>query len=286
MQYISERLSKKCRENNLRVGFMMTTNGTIFNNEIAKFIGKFRPSISISIDGPEPIHNKNRKRLNGQGSFSKASATGLLLQAMPIMLFARLTFNAETVNYLSDSIEYLINQGYKIVKPVPDFYSEWDDSALKELELQLLNIFKLQYKYPEVEITILKPYIKPSKKIPCQGAGVYEVNILPDGSLYPCTQVSGISKFKIGDVANGIDAPTLIQQHRDNMAITRDACSDCKYFAYCDSGRCTYVNYRMTGRLDMASKTYCSINRALFLTAEKILGSYGEYVHYLMKGDA
>lgn len=275
MQYIASYIKDKCKAHGLRVGFMFTTNGTILNDDITEFIERFRVSISISIDGPKAIHDKNRKHIDGRGSFDKAHRAGKRLQILPISLIARLTFDAGTVGNLARSIEFLADQGYMVIKPVPNFFAEgWNESSLSQFQEQLLDIVNLEKKYPKTDITILKPYLKRRKVSPCQGAGIHELNIMTDGNLYPCTVVAGNSRFNVGDINNGIDWITLRNQHSANAAIARESCRGCNYFDFCLSARCTYVNYSMTGDLSMTNRAYCRINRILFAFTEQALGKY------------
>ena len=50
-------------------GFNLTTNLTLLNDEIIKFVIKNNVNIMISIDGPEQIQNRNRVFESGKGSF-------------------------------------------------------------------------------------------------------------------------------------------------------------------------------------------------------------------------
>ena len=50
-------------------GFNLTTNLTLLNDEIIKFVIKNNVHIMISIDGPEQIQNRNRVFESGKGSF-------------------------------------------------------------------------------------------------------------------------------------------------------------------------------------------------------------------------
>ena len=50
--------------------FCIVTNGTILNPVLLGVIRKYISSITVSIDGPETIHDFNRIRANGKGSYS------------------------------------------------------------------------------------------------------------------------------------------------------------------------------------------------------------------------
>ena len=49
--------------------YNMTTNATLLDERNIDFIVKHGISVMVSLDGPKQIHNKNRKKIDGSGSF-------------------------------------------------------------------------------------------------------------------------------------------------------------------------------------------------------------------------
>lgn len=67
IDYCKEKLSNK------KVNYNMTTNCTLITKEIATYLASIENYFTtVSIDGPEKIHDKNRIFVNGSGSFKKA----------------------------------------------------------------------------------------------------------------------------------------------------------------------------------------------------------------------
>lgn len=67
INYCKEKLSDK------KVHYNMTTNCTLITEEIATYLASIDSYFTtVSIDGPEHIHDKNRVFVNGNGSFEKA----------------------------------------------------------------------------------------------------------------------------------------------------------------------------------------------------------------------
>lgn len=56
------------------VQFNMTTNGTLITPEIARFLAKNQFDIKVSIDGPQEVHDRYRKKIAGGGSFNEVKA--------------------------------------------------------------------------------------------------------------------------------------------------------------------------------------------------------------------
>lgn len=73
--FLEFKLIEKCMEyskevfNGKRVVFTITTNATILNDEIMKALVDNDVSLTVSLDGPEDIHNLGRVFPNGNGSF-------------------------------------------------------------------------------------------------------------------------------------------------------------------------------------------------------------------------
>ena len=51
------------------VDFVMTTNATLLTEEIIDYLNAHRFGLSISIDGPKSIHDRNRITVGGQGTY-------------------------------------------------------------------------------------------------------------------------------------------------------------------------------------------------------------------------
>ena len=58
------------KANNKQVEFHMTTNGTLLTDEICRYLINHNFYITISLDGDETEHDRNRKFRNGTGTFS------------------------------------------------------------------------------------------------------------------------------------------------------------------------------------------------------------------------
>ena len=71
---------KKCvtyaheRIKNREIGFSMTTNATQISASIASYLSKEKFGISVSIDGPQEVHNQYRRDINGEGSYERTIA--------------------------------------------------------------------------------------------------------------------------------------------------------------------------------------------------------------------
>jgi hypothetical protein len=56
-----------------QVDFVMTTNATLLTDEIVDWLDEHRFGLSISMDGPEAIHDRNRRTVGGKGTYRTVS---------------------------------------------------------------------------------------------------------------------------------------------------------------------------------------------------------------------
>lgn len=70
LKHLVDYIEGQALKRNILVTYSITTNGTILNDEILAWLIKYRIHLKVSIDGDEETHNKNRKRIDGVGSYS------------------------------------------------------------------------------------------------------------------------------------------------------------------------------------------------------------------------
>lgn len=242
--------------------FGVTTNATIMNKEIFNFIVQYIPDITVSLDGSAKIHNYLRPFKNGKGSFKEAlDNSKKLLKSLP-NLRVRMTYNVDSVNELSNGVCNLVDNGFKIIVPAPDLFDKrWNDETLDILKDQILIIKKYLLDKPEITVSICEP-VEIRNNGTCLG-GITHKNIYPDGGLYPCIMVSGISEFKIGTIYEGVDTKK-IQDLLIHNTKTNEECSECNLCNSCNGNRCKLINKLINNSYTQPSPLECEINHILF----------------------
>lgn len=82
------------------VTYSMTTNASLLSDEIIEAMIAHNVAIQISLDGPEDVHNKNRRNRHGEGSYSKVIANlKKIYQKSTEYYHKRVTFNAVLDGY-------------------------------------------------------------------------------------------------------------------------------------------------------------------------------------------
>lgn len=67
----------------VKISYSMQTNGTLITENFVEKAYSYGLKLSLSIDGPKHIHDKNRKMYNGTGSFEKVMKSINILQKCP-----------------------------------------------------------------------------------------------------------------------------------------------------------------------------------------------------------
>lgn len=101
-------LKKECSD--ININYIITTNGTLINDEIAKFFYENNFSVFISLDGDEMIHNSYRKYSNGKGSYEDTIRGVKYLQKYQVNLRALITYNSYNSGKLDYVVKHLITE--------------------------------------------------------------------------------------------------------------------------------------------------------------------------------
>ena len=113
---IQEWTHKKALENKIIVIYSITTNGSIMDAEILKWLVKNKIRIKLSIDGEQAVHDKNRIYIDGKGSYEKIifnlpyfkeyeRQTGLLIQAAHVIThnnYKNILSSVQHLKHISD----------------------------------------------------------------------------------------------------------------------------------------------------------------------------------------
>lgn len=241
------------------VRYSMTTNGTLLTREIVDYLNMNQIECSISIDGHPDIHNMQRKMKNGNGSWDYIEKNlEYALNAMD-SLIARITYSSETVQSLYESVLFLVNRSFKNINLFPDFFDEnWDIQSLECLKQQFLKIKEYDKCMSEVNISTGNYADNLSKGYVGCGGGYNTYSINVTGDVYPCTYSVDYPQFKLGSIFD-IDNYKVIKHVTDHEK--RIDCKGCRYFYLCQSGRCIFLNYKISGEFYRTNGFFCEYQK-------------------------
>lgn len=248
-------------DNPCKVSFSMTTNATLLTKEMIPTLVRF-DSLSVSIDGSEEEHNRNRVNIYGKGTYGKVcNSIALLLEHFP-RLTARMTITPDTYLKVYDNFRSIIDLGIKNVDAELDFTSDrWTNEMIAEYLEGLKRIAKYIKSEERAGISIDSSLIESAaiktKNAACEG-GISSFSITPNGKIYPCIAVAFNEEFLLGTVETGITNDQVLKKIKEVGNERNNQCEGCARYDYCTMTRCKIINYAYTGDFNLPKPIMCA----------------------------
>lgn len=270
--------------------FKITTNASLMSEDDIAFFKDNNFLLSISIDGNEETHNRNRLSKNGESYYEK------IIEYINIMIYedvdfiVRMTVTGNNVEWLYENIRYFFNMGVKKVNLGIDNFHVWSARELKAFRRQLNdfseyyinNIFDKEEKNFYLFDNKIGLLLEKRKAIYCNAGTESHFIINSSGNIYPCSFVSNIELWKIGTVDKGINKKSFIDSlnksvilnNKDNAYIEK--CAKCKIAYFCNAKKCGFGNFVATGKLNLPSDSVCSIQKIIYKLIYDIIKKLNE----------
>lgn len=247
------------------IRYNMTTNATLLNDEIVKFLYENDISITISLDGPQAIQDNSRVFAeSGKGTFDVIMKKLDYIKKNYPDYMDNISFNAVldekndfqcssnfyTYDFISSAMVSSTTLSLNSAKNEIQYTEAFDINYRYELfKAYLCLIGRLDRKYVskliEVQIGIMKESIH--KKIIAKGkrgstyhpsgaciAGATRLFVNVDEKFYPCERVSeSCEAFVLGDLDNGFDIKK-IERLLNIARLTPDKCKTCWAGDFCN----------------------------------------------------
>lgn len=279
----------------------ITTNGTLITDEILTFLQQENIGLCISLDGPQPIHDRERRYKNGKSSFAKIVKN--LKSAMDRLdkLQVNAVYTPETISLLPETVEFFLRLGVPLIHLNPDISADWQCVASDQIKQSYKSVAELYIDHfnraQEIAINQIDSKIIVFLKggyDTCDrcGMGQTEWGIAPSGNIYPCERFIGddTGELYMGNVHSGVshNCQCSIVEHRGNK---NPECSLCHLQRYCMNW-CGCTNYSMTGKTNLASSFLCLSEKASIDSARHVLSTLKQnqlflkhFYRYLDKGN-
>jgi len=255
-----------------KVSFRMQTNGTLISDSVVSFLKENNVQIGISLDGPEHIHDKNRRTLGGKPSYKSIMRGVELLQKndIPFSVISTVCRPEDMVPTFEYFMKMKFTRRVKISPMLPegmgkktsvgeflDYSRNWGranlEAAHKLIEFNKGSSYKLREDNIFAMVTHLVRDHRPDicLRTPC-GAAYGMIEFHPDGSLVTCDKT--LYSEELGVVANIseldesvslldlLDQSPLIESIRNRTVDTIPKCSHCTVKRHC-GGACTLGSY-------------------------------------------
>ena len=231
------------------VHYMITTNGTLINHEIDKFMEENKFDIMISVDGTQEQHDFYRKFLNGCGSYSKM-LEGISHFKTPKILNARITItdiNTDICGYIDSILEL----GFGRITFAVDYnisinaFQNFIVSLEKLIEKYFQDISKGKlYDITNFSRVIINLALNERNLTHCN-AGISYLAVSADGKYYRCPRFVGLEEFSLGNVENNKNLVKKMDDFKYKLTIPEKRnvnCSKCIYVYLC-GGMCYHHSY-------------------------------------------
>ncbi len=291
----AEKISKKV---NKKVLFNLVTNLSLMTEEILEFLIEHNiMGLATSLDGPEELHNKNRKYLSGKGTYEEVVywvkriktkyRKNFNLNALTTITRDSLSYPKEIPEELSKLgfdgvwLRFMNNLGFakqqwkKIGYTPKEYLKFWKESSD--------YIIKINKEKPFLEImtTLLLKKILNKKdpmfvdiQSPC-GAAITQMLYSYKGDIFPCDESKIYPIFKLGNVKeskyNEIFRHKTTTTMIDMSSKYATLCDACPWSPFC--GICLVNIYKTTGTIipKLAENFRCNIFKEMHKTIFKNL---------------
>jgi len=274
--------TQAARQSGHRCAFSLTTNATLINDQDAQLFHDFPFSITVSIDGPANVQNRQRPMLGGQAS-SERTKRGLerLLAHRPRQLDARMTVTAGSLS-LIPILDHVLSLGFDaagfapvVAAPRPE--TEIHGNATAQFTQAMIAcgrhaLAKLlageRYGFANLQTALHELHKGSARAHPC-GAGAGYLSIDADGDAFGCHRLVGDDRFRFGSLASGIDDARRYAHLSEHAVDRQEPCRSC-WARYLCGGGCyhevaargrTHCDY-IRGWLEFCLEAYATLSVA------------------------
>lgn len=281
LKYATEYIESSLNGKDITIIYSLTTNGTIYSDEIADFLLEHNINPLISIDGIKKIQDRNRPFNSGKGSYSIVKENVNKYLKKFEFLRARMTVTKEDVPYFKQSVEHIWNMGipYVMYDLVASTDTELmvDEKDLQVLKKQILDLEEISYNNIITgKNEVLWSLIKPAKKIheadwhgSCSLCGLTTVVFDPQGCMFKCHRLAGSPKFEVGTIDKGIDWGKFNDRFDRNTPLE---CEKCWARAVCQEG-CPQIRLTYNNTVERNYPLWCEHNKFII---ERSLNLYSK----------
>lgn len=263
----------EAHKNDKDVIYTIVTNTLLLTDEIIAFLKKYKVTVSTSLDGNREIHNANRPKIIGGGTYDIVCNNIRKLQNNMIQVGAIQTTTRKSLEnpqaivdtYREMDLHYLFirpltslgyaNKHWNEIGYTADEFLQFYQSALEAIIQYNKQGYKMSEGHAVIFLRKIIGHVSDNYmelRSPC-GAGIGQMAYYYDGKIYTCDEgrmlaEMGLPDFQLGDV-NQLSYDNLIESKVCKVTCQASVlegipqCCDCVYHPYC--GVCPVINFAM-----------------------------------------
>lgn len=274
---------KQYNTKGLTIENTIQTNGLLFDEEWANFLAKNHFLVGLSLDGPRKLHDRYRKSINGEETFTSVMSTVKLLERFHVDYNILSVITQEATKRASYLYKFYKRNHFPFVQIIPcmDGKSQNSYAVRPESYGKFLNeLFDLWYEDfingDDMEIRMFSNLAQMAAGYQAEQCGMnghcncYFV-VEGNGNVYPCDFYC-FDKWKLGTVADGFKYLKQTQLAKEFVAMSepvKSDCQNCPDYTLCRGG-CRRWREDGTGRIGINS--LCDAYKIFFgHTSERIM---------------
>jgi uncharacterized protein len=234
----------------VRIGFSITTNGTLLTPGDAAFFEEHGFAITVSLDGIGEVHDRLRPFRGGEGTYERIiSRVGpLLARQKRMQVSARVTVTPLNAGLLQ-MLDRFIGLGFHSVGFAPVLSAPMPQFELQASDLEVLlegmigcgrkfeqeTLAGRRYPFSNMTEALRQIHRGTHRPYPC-GAGAGYFGVSADGGIYACHRFVENAVAKLGDVSVGLDREARRGWLTDRHVHRQEPCSQCWARYLCGGG--------------------------------------------------
>ncbi|RCX12211.1 radical SAM protein with 4Fe4S-binding SPASM domain [Anaerobacterium chartisolvens] len=247
----------------------LITNGTLFTDEIIERLSRVKKfSIQVSIDSMIPeLNDKTREK----GSLDKSMDTVRKLKAAGIDFVISSTVTSINIDNIRGFRDYCIKNGYGFRSSIFTLSGDLSKSNNDWLGLtseQYFDACTYALEDFKPDTTMGHPVVPGVRRYGC-GMGYGQMDISPDGSVFPCSHLNK-PQFLIGNIKTSSIQQLIAEgEYRygycevDNISYCTESKCPVRYFC---TGGCRANTYNNFGEINARAK-YCDQHKQSYISA-------------------
>lgn len=240
----------RAADRGVRIGWSITTNGTLLTEEDACFFARHGFAVTVSLDGLGSTHDRLRPHKSGAGTFSTIldNLKPLLRNQKQMQVTARVTVTPQNLE-LPETLAELISLGFYSVgfSPMlasPSGRGEMDAGSLQRMLDQMIACGKVfeehitrgeRFPFSNLATALSEIHRGTHRPYPC-GAGAGYMGVSADGQLSACHRFVGNTEGAMGDLTGGIDHDKQSRWLSERHVHRQEPCRSCWARYLCGGG--------------------------------------------------
>jgi uncharacterized protein len=255
---LSKTFADYCVQNGVNYISGMTTNGYLLTPDVvSELLNSKITGFQVTLDGPEEIHDNNRKLYPGGKTYRKILDNLTKMHERPgeFQVRIRVNFNNKSLplieKWFMEEISPLFSKDPRFALS-PEYIGKWggkNDHILDVCDYEKGTSIKSNFLKNSLKLgfsdAVIKGYLMPHGNV-CYASKESSIVVGSDGTVYKCTVAFNDSFNKVGKITDNGDL--VVNQNWDLWTKLEDKdctlCNNCSFYPSCQSRKCPKIAIR------------------------------------------